>query len=103
MIFKPSLLQIVVKDLLKYKFTFLLALAVVASAFAVILATHETRLMTAKRETLRAEKDNLDIEWRNLLLEQNALIEHSRIRRIANEQLNMQRARGESEQVVELP
>ncbi|MFO6423290.1 cell division protein FtsL [Motilimonas sp. KMU-193] len=103
MIFKPSLLQIVVKDLLKYKFTLLLALAVAASAFAVILATHETRLMTAKRETLRAEKDNLDIEWRNLLLEQNALVEHSRIRRIANEQLNMHRAIGESEQVVELP
>ncbi|MCE0555752.1 MULTISPECIES: cell division protein FtsL [unclassified Motilimonas] len=103
MIFKPSLLQIVVKDLLKHKFTILIAVAVVVSAFSVILATHETRLMTAKREMLRGEKDKLDIEWRNLLLEQNALVEHSRIRRIANEQLNMHRATGKFEQVVELP
>lgn len=103
MIFKPSLLRIVVKDLLKHKFTLFVATAVVVSALSVIVATHETRLMMAKRETLRGEKDDLDIEWRNLLLEQNSLIEHSRIRRIASEELNMHRATGKNEQVVELP
>lgn len=98
-----GLLQVIAKDLLKHKLTVLLAICVVGSAFAVIIATHETRLLTAKRESLRAEKDHLDIEWRNLLLEENALVEHSRIRKIATEKLHMKRATGRNEEVVELP
>ena len=40
------------------------------------------RLPTAQREQLVLERDALDIEWRNLILEENALGDHSRVERI---------------------
>ncbi len=33
---------------------------------------------------------NLDIEWRTLILEENALGDHSRVERIATEKLQLQ-------------
>ena len=42
----------------------------------------------------------LDIEWRHLLLEQNALAEHSRVSDIAREKLNMARPAPLSEKLV---
>ncbi|SQC39269.1 cell division protein FtsL [Klebsiella pneumoniae] len=48
-----------------------------------VTTAHHTRLLTAQREQLVLERDALDIEWRNLILEENALGDHSRVERIA--------------------
>lgn len=42
----------------------------------------------------------LDIEWRNLILEENALGDHSRVERIATEKLQMQHVDPSQENIV---
>ena len=58
------------------------------------------RLLTAQREQLVLERDALDIEWRNLILEENALGDHSRVERIATEKLQMQHVDPSKENIV---
>lgn len=58
------------------------------------------RLLTAQREQLVLERDALDIEWRNLILEENALGDHSRVERIATEKLQMQHVDPSQENIV---
>ncbi len=64
-------------DLWRHKLQVVLAIAVLITAFAVILVTNMTRGLTAKQNDLMAEEDRLNIEWRHLLLEQGTLAEHS--------------------------
>lgn len=90
-------------DLLAHKFQILLAIALLASAFAVILTTHFTRMQIAASEQQRVQRDRLNIEWRNLLLEEGALDEHSRVEQIAKKRLAMIRPTPEQEQVIQLP
>lgn len=66
-------------DLWRHKLQVVLAIAVLITAFAVILVTNMTRGLTAKQNDLMAEEDRLNIEWRHLLLEQGTLAEHSRV------------------------
>ncbi len=47
-------------------------------------------LPDAQRKQLVLERDALDIEWRTLILEENALGDHSRVERIATEKLQLQ-------------
>ncbi|EEZ42511.1 putative cell division protein FtsL [Photobacterium damselae subsp. damselae CIP 102761] len=42
----------------------------------------------------------MDIEWRNQLLEENALAEHSRIERLAEQELKMERPTTTNEVVI---
>ncbi|MGL5285554.1 MAG: cell division protein FtsL, partial [Aeromonas sp.] len=60
----------IVADLWRHKLQLLLVVAVLGTAFAVILVTNMTRGMTAKYNEMMAERDALEIEWRHLLLEQ---------------------------------
>ena len=82
------------------KIPVLLLIAVVVSAVLVVTTTHKTRLLTAQREQLVLERDALDIEWRNLILEENALGDHSRVERIATEKLQMQHVDPSQENIV---
>ncbi|MOA70458.1 Cell division protein FtsL [compost metagenome] len=49
------------------------------------------------------ERDALDIEWRNLILEENALGDHSRVERIATEKLQMQHVDPSQENIIVKP
>ena len=69
-------------------------------AVTVVTTAHHTRLLTAQREQLVLERDALDIEWRNLILEENALGDHSRVERIATEKLQMQHVDPSQENIV---
>lgn len=84
----------------KGKIPVLLLIAVVVSAVLVVTTTHKTRLLTAQREQLVLERDALDIEWRNLILEENALGDHSRVERIATEKLQLQHVDPSQENIV---
>ena len=48
------------------------------------------------------ERERLDSEWRNLMLEETALAEHSRVQDLAKKELEMKRPDGDKEVVVTL-
>lgn len=66
-----------------------LAFAVMFSALAVIRTKHENRALVDRLEKLRKEEDHLQTEWAQLQLEEATLGDHSRVERIAREQLGM--------------
>lgn len=89
------------EDLLaRGKLPLCLLIAVIVSAMFVVTTAHHTRLLTAQREQLVVERDALDIEWRNLILEENALGDHSRVERIATDKLHMQHVDPSQENIV---
>jgi len=73
-----------------YAIPFILLMLSVASAVAVVVITNNTRALINQREFLAEENERLDNEWRNLILEQNALSEHSRVQDLVHQQLDMQ-------------
>lgn len=98
---RHSLPLVIADDLWRNNKLFLLLfVAVLVTAVLVVTTTHYTRLLTAQREQLVLERDALDIEWRNLILEENALGDHSRVERIASEKLHMQHVEPAQENIV---
>ncbi|WP_435237247.1 cell division protein FtsL [Psychromonas sp. PT13] len=97
------LLLLIIGDLRRNAFSVLLVLIILLSAVFNIYITHQTRELVTKKEHLSQLKDNLSIEIRNLLIEENTLDEHSRIRRIATKQLSMSQPTAKNSVLVELP
>ena len=67
----------------------LLLLAVLLSAFAVIDARHENRVLFAQLQQLRQQRDALNVEFGRLELEQATWAAPGRIEQIARSQLGM--------------
>ncbi|WP_448212883.1 cell division protein FtsL [Colwellia sp. MEBiC06753] len=93
----------ILHDIQQHLFTYILLLAVIGSAFAVIYFTHLNRQTTSELEMLLTVRDEIEIERRNLVIEQNSLAEHSTIEKKAAELLNMNRPDTESEIVITIP
>ena len=93
----------ILRDLWRHKLQILLSVAVLVTAFAVILVTNMTRGLTAKQNDLMADEDRLNIEWRQLLLEQGTLAEHSRVASLAMDKLQMGRPLVTTEKVITQP
>ena len=93
----------IVADLWRHKLQIFLSVAVLVTAFAVILVTNKTRGLTAQQNDLMAEEDRLNIEWRHLLLEQGTLAEHSRVASLAMDKLQMGRPLVTTEKVITQP
>ncbi|HLV48336.1 MAG TPA: cell division protein FtsL [Aliidiomarina sp.] len=94
-----QLLKDVARDLMRYRgLLFWTALAVV-SAFVIVYQAYLYRELMAERETYFSERDALDVEWRHLIVEQNSLSEHSRIERLARQEMGLQRP-NESQEVL---
>ena len=93
----------ILRDLGRHKFQVILALAIIGSAMTTIVVTNETRLLTITLNQQQDERDKLDIEWRHLLLEQNALAEHSRVSDIAKSKLQMARPSPLKEKIINQP
>lgn len=100
---QPSLLAAIGADLRQHFWIWLLWAVMLATALAVVTVTHKTRLLVAQREELLQQREILNNEWRHLVIEQNALAEHSRVEQIAKDQLKMQRPTSEQEVVVKVP
>ena len=95
---RHTLVAVIGGDILRHgKLPLILFIGVLVSAVLVVTTTHKTRLLT---EQLVLERDALDIEWRNLILEENALGDHSRVERIATEKLQMQHVDPSQENIV---
>ena len=101
---RHGLIGVIGSDLLRQaKIPVILLVEGLVSAILVVTTTHETRRLTAQREQLVLARDALDIEWRNLILEENALGDHSRVERIATEKLKMQHVDPAQENIVVQP
>jgi len=101
---RHSLPAVIGGDLLRHgKLPVILIIAVLVTSIMVVITTQKTRLLTAQREQMVLEKDSLDIEWRNLILEENALGDHSRVERLAVEKLHMQHVDPSQERIVVQP
>ena len=98
-----SLHRLIVRDWRSAKWLALLLLACISSALTVVHFAHLNRQMTIAQDQLYQQRDQLDIEWRNLLLEQRALAEHSRVEDIARNRLQMVRPAGDSDITVTVP
>lgn len=98
-----SLPKIVLQDLWNHKWVLLLMTVVIANALVVVYTSHASRKLTSEWNQLLQQRDHLDVEWRNLLLEEQAQSEHSRIIRIATKELHMKRPLPNEEVVVKLP
>lgn len=100
---RNNLLFIILADLQRSYMHIVLVSMILASAFYCINETHETRLLVTKLDELSQSQDELLIEWRNLLIEEGTLDEHSRIRKIAVQKLNMVLPENKNDVLVELP
>lgn len=96
----PNMLALWRHDARQYAVPLVLFVLVVTTALGIIYVAHVNRVLTIERDQLSQARDQLDIEWRHLLIEQNALTEHSRVERIAMEQLNMVRPQPQQEVLV---
>jgi len=79
---------------------FVLLVLTMASAFSLVLVTHEKRQLLAEQEQLNKEADALDIERRNLTTEQRMLGEHTRLEDVATEKLGMKTLDLKSERII---
>ncbi len=95
--------RLILNDLAGHKVVIFLLVCCVLSALAVIEMTHQTRQLSISQDKLFQERDALEMEWRNLLVEQRALSEHSRVEEIATMQLQMVRPTGQQDIVVDEP
>ncbi len=73
-----------------------LAVAVIASSFAVVMMRHHLRMAFAHAEELLQQKDELHVRWESLQLERSALRTEGRVEALAKSRLGMKTpARGE--------
>jgi len=63
--------------------------ACVASAVALVKVRHESRVLFVELQELQRERDRLNEQWGQLQLEEATWSRHSRVERIAGEQLDM--------------
>ena len=88
---QPNLALLIFNDWLEHKMLLMLMFFVVFSSCSVIYIAWMNRQINTEIQQLQDKKDQLKIEWRHMLLEHNALAEHSRIELIARKKLKMLR------------
>lgn len=95
--------RLILQDIANHKMVLVMLVLCVLSAMAVVEFTHLNRQLTISQDKLFQQRDALEMEWRNLLVEQRALSEHSRVEEIAQQQLQMVRPMGQQDIVVNEP
>ena len=72
------------------------------SNYSTVVVTAKTKTEISELRQTEVEEDYLENEWRNLLLEEETLAEHSKVRDVAENQLNMTRPDANNEEHVEI-
>ena len=80
---------------------FVFAIVCVISAIALVYTKHESRKLFIEREELSAERDELNTEWGQLQIEQSTWATHSRIEKIAADELSLERPASDEIYVIE--
>jgi cell division protein FtsL len=100
----PNLAKIIALDLLTVgRLPLFLLVSIFISAMGVVFITHHTREAVTEKDMALVERERLDNEWRNLILEETALAEHSRVEAVAKSDLEMKRPDSNKEVIVNLP
>ncbi|KOO14674.1 cell division protein FtsL [Vibrio xuii] len=100
----PNLAKLIALDLLSVgRVPLVLLVLIFASAMGVVFTTHHTRQAITEKDQSMVERERLDNEWRNLLLEETALAEHSRVQAVAKQELDMKRPDSDKEVIINLP
>lgn len=81
------------------KLTIALWLMVVASAFAVIAASHESRQAFIEWQALLKQAQEYDVEWGQLLIQKSSSASYTRLEALAEEKLQM-KAPGKEQMVI---
>ena len=95
--------KLIMQDIGHHKLLMVVLVLLILSAMAVVEFTHQNRQLTIQQDKLLQQRDALEMEWRNLLVEQRALSEHSRVEELAQQQLQMVRPMGQQDIVVNEP
>ena len=74
---------------MRYLIGFCLAVAILASAIAIVVARHENRKLFVQLQALERQRDALNEEWGRLQLEQATWATHGRVEDIARTRLQM--------------
>ncbi|MGR5486265.1 cell division protein FtsL [Vibrio alfacsensis] len=99
----PNLAKLIAIDLFTVgRWSLVLMLLIFASAMGVVFATDHARQAITEKDHTFVEREQLDSEWRNLMLEETALAEHSRVQDLAKIDLEMKRPDGDKEVVITL-
>jgi cell division protein FtsL len=99
-----NLAKVIALDLITFgRVPLFLIIAIFISAMLVVFTTHQTRQIISTKEQAMVERERLDNEWRNLLLEETALSEHSRVETLAERQLEMKRPEPDKEVIIAQP
>ena len=100
----PNLAKLIGRDLITVgRFPLVMLFLIFVSAMGVVFITHHTREAVTEKDQALVERERLDNEWRNLLIEETALAEHSRVQDMAKEELEMKRPDSDKEVVIDLP
>jgi len=83
--------------------TIAFAAVCVISALAIVYTKHESRELFIELEALSDERDELNIEYGQLQIEQSMWATHSRIEKIANDELALKRPASDDIYVIEQP
>lgn len=100
---QPNLVRLILKDIFTVgRLPLMMLIVIFALAMGVVFSTHHTRQAVTEKNLTLQERDRLDNEWRNLILEENALSEHSRVQAVAEKDLEMIRPDADKEVSVSL-
>lgn len=77
------------------------AVVCVLSAVALVYTKHESRKLFVELESITHARDNLNIEWGQLQIEQSTWATHSRIEKVATEDLSLVRPTSSEIYVIE--
>ena len=88
---RVSLLQEIFTDLMAYKWPLGLGILVLLNALSIVIVTHETRLLSVDHNRLLASKTNSKLNGATCCLNKVHSSEHSRVRQLAFDKLNMKR------------
>lgn len=67
----------------------IIGILLLLTALAIVYFKHNNRQLLIELHDLQSHRDALNSEWSQLLLEESTLISHSRVERIATEELHM--------------
>ncbi|ORT48318.1 cell division protein FtsL [Vibrio sp. qd031] len=100
----PNLLSIIFRDLISVgRWNLLVLILILVSAMGVVWITHHTRQAITQKDMAFEQRLKLDEQWRNLILEESALAEHSRVTKLAVSELEMKRPDSKKEVIVRFP
>ena len=99
----PNLAKLIVTDLFTVgRLSLLLFILIGMTAMGVVFATQHARQAITEKDHTLTERARLDNEWRNLMLEETALSEYSRVQTLAKKKLGMRRPDADKEVVITL-